>query len=735
VFTIVNFNEIELDGGSEMRSQSFVITGMTCANCVNTVSKSLNGSDKIVEATVNLATEKAKVVIDDTVTDEEIIDLVHAAGYGAIVNDKAHQEKITQTAVRKARNLRLSFWISVVLTLPLVVAMFAEVFGFHYQAWVMFLHRPIFQLILATPVQFVIGWRFYVGAFHALKNKSANMDVLVSLGTSVAYFSSLILAVFMNQENALNFESSMVIITLVVMGKVLEHRAKEKTTNAITGLMSSRATRVHGISGDVAIESVVIGDVIKILPGEKVPLDSMILSGKASFDESILTGEALPVVKSSDDVLFEGALNLDGEIKAVVVHDLNDSTISRMVEMMSEAQSSKPNIQKLADKISGIFVPVVLLVALMTFGATWALTGVLLTAIMHAVAVLVIACPCALGLATPTAIISGTGLAAKNGLLVKNANALELAGAVKTVFFDKTGTITTGTFELTGFDIISADGSSSKVSLADRLVSDEFKILASLEAHSNHPLAKSVEFSGEHYELTDLSELAGRGLTAKINGVSYFAGNDKLMSDLNVKIPETSDTVIYLATESRLLAVATFGSTTKSESMKVIENLKAQGLRTVMLTGDNAKSAEKIQNLVNLDEVRADLSPEEKAEIVQATPQSMMVGDGLNDAIALAAATVGLAMATGSDIAMEAGDVTVIGGQLHKIATFFEISKKTMMKIKQNYFWAFVYNIIGIPLAAFGLLNPMLAAAAMSLSSVSVILNSLLLTKAKIRNK
>ncbi|ARE28823.1 copper/potassium-transporting ATPase [Lactococcus cremoris] len=718
-----------------MRSQSFVITGMTCANCVNTVSKTLNQSDKIVEATVNLATEKAKIVADDSLTDQEIINLVEKAGYGAIVNDKAHQEKIARQAARKARNLSLSFWISLILTLPLVVAMFADIFGVHAN-WVMLLHEPLLQLILASPVQFIVGWRFYVGAYHALRNKSANMDVLVALGTSVAYFSSLILAVFMGQKNALNFESSMVIITLVVMGKLLEHNAKEKTTQAITGLMSSRASFVHTESADLAIEEVQMGQVIRILPGEKVPLDAMILSGKASFDESILTGESLPVVKMDDEIVFEGTINLDGEVKAVVVHDLNDSTISRMVEMMSEAQGSKPNIQKLADKISGIFVPIVLAIALVTFVATWAISGILLTAIMHAVAVLVIACPCALGLATPTAIISGTGLAAKNGLLIKNANALELAGLVDTIFFDKTGTITTGEFELTDFKFLTENEKNTDrtESIKSKMLTDEFKILASLEAHSNHPLAKSLKFSGDFYDLTDLSELAGRGLSAKINGQEYFAGNDKLMTELNLSVPETEDTVIYLADKEKLLAMAIFSSSLKEDSVDTIRVLQKRGIKTVMLTGDNANSAAKIQELIHLDEIKSGLRPEEKAEIVQSTSNSMMVGDGINDAIALASATVGLTMATGSDIAMEAGDVTVIGGQLHKISTFFEVAKKTISKIKQNYFWAFVYNIIGIPLAAFGLLNPMLAAAAMSLSSVSVILNSLLLTKAKIKS-
>lgn len=695
-----------------MKSQNFVITGMTCANCANTVSKALNSSDKIKEATVNLATEKAKVIFDDNISDQEVIKIVEKVGYGAIVNDKKHQEKIAAQARKRDRNLRLSLVIATVLTLPLVIAMFEGLLGTHY---LMFLHDPVLQLILATPVQFIIGWRFYVGSYHALKNGNANMDVLVALGTSVAYFSSLVLAVFMGQKNALHFESAMVIITLVVLGKVLEHNAKEKTTQAITRLMSSRVKMVHTEEGDVPLEQVQIGDVIQVFPGEKVPLDAMILKGKASFDESHLTGEALPVVKGDDETLFEGTVNLDGSIKAVVVRDVNDSTISRMVELMEEAQASKPDIQKFADRLSNVFVPIVLVISLLTFIVTWAVTGVLLTAIMHAVATLVIACPCALGLATPTAIISGTGLAAKNGLLLKNANALELTNTVKTVFFDKTGTITTGEFELSNFD-----GSA-----------EDFKILASLEKHSSHPLAQAVK-AEKTYDVENLKEIAGRGLSAEINGRRYFAGNAKLMEEQGLQFEESTDTVIYLADDEKLRATATFKSAIKAESVQTVAELKKAGIRTVMLTGDNANSAKKIQKIVNLDEVRSNLSPEDKAQIVQETPHSIMVGDGINDAIALASSTVGVAMATGSDIAMEAGDVTIMGGKIHKLIDLFTVSRKTLRKIKQNYFWAFIYNIIGIPLAAFGLLNPMVAAAAMSLSSVSVILNSLLLTKAKL---
>ncbi|GAB2024216.1 heavy metal translocating P-type ATPase [Lactovum odontotermitis] len=700
-----------------MRAQNFVITGMTCANCANTVSKALNASDKVEEATVNLATEKARVMAADDFSDAAIIKLVESAGYGAIVNDKAHQEKIRQNQLRHTRNLKLSLIFSVILTLPVVLAMLGQIFDW---STFMFFHQPVVQLVLATPVQFIIGWRFYRGAFHALKNKSANMDVLVALGTTTAYISSLILGVFMHQTDALNFESAMVIITLVVMGKLLEHNAKERTSKAITSLMSNREKTVHTASGDRSIENVKTGETIRVFAGEKVPLDAKILSGTASFDESLLTGESLPAVKSSGDTLFEGAVNLDGEISAKVLHTVEDSTIARMVELMSEAQGAKPNIQKLADKISSVFVPVVLLIALLTLILTYVLTGVLLTSIMHAVAVLVIACPCALGLATPTAVISGTALAAKHGLLIKNANALEQAAQVETVFFDKTGTITTGEFQLEKFDGTDFD----------------FKLLATLESRSNHPLAKAIRYDKPLFDekVSDFKEIAGRGLSARINDTRYYAGNDKLMSEINVTVPETKDTVIYLAVSGQLLASAVFSSELKTDSLPAIAALKTQNIKTIMLTGDNEIAARKIQYEVQLDEVKTGLSPEQKSEIVQNTPNSMMVGDGINDSIALVASTVGVAMATGSDIAMEAGDVTVIGGKIAKIPELIEISHKTMTKVKQNYFWAFIYNLIGLPLAAFGLLNPMIAAAAMSLSSVSVITNSLLLTRSKVKS-
>ena len=700
-----------------MKTQSYVITGMTCANCVSTVTKAIKKSPDVEEVTVNLATEKAKVLMADGAADSSVISLVENAGYGAIVNDKAHQEAIIAEQQRYARRQKLYLLIAAVLTAPILIEMLLSLFGVHGGPFAIF-HNEWVQLILATPVQFIIGWRFYVGAYHSLRGGSANMDVLVALGTTVAYVSSIVLGIGMGQKDAINFESSMVIITLVLMGKVLEHSAKERTTNAITGLMSARAATVRLTTGkEIPIEEATKESRIRVLAGEKVPLDAKIVRGTASFDESHLTGESMPVVKTVGDSLFEGAINLDGDIDAVVTAELTDSTIARMVEMMSEAQGAKPNIQKLADRISNIFVPVVLLIALLTFVVTFVASRSLLIALLHSVAVLVIACPCALGLATPTAIISGTGLAAKFGLLVKDANALELATTVKTIFFDKTGTITTGSFELSSFDGTEID----------------YQILASLESRSTHPLAKCVTTDKELLDVIDFKELAGRGVSGRINDTLYFAGNAKLMAENGVETALTSDTVIYLATGRQLIATAVFQSAVKEDSQATIAALKKRGLTTVMLTGDNEISAKKIQYEVQLDEVRAGLLPEEKSQIVQETPDAMMVGDGINDAIALASSSVGVAMASGSDIAMEAGDVTVTSGKLSRIVDLLEISRKTMQKIRQNYFWAFIYNVIGIPLAAFGLLNPMLAAAAMSLSSVSVILNSLLLTRAKIK--
>lgn len=700
-----------------MKTQSFVITGMTCANCVMRVDKALNDSDKILEASVNLATEKAKVVMQDDCDVETVIETVRQAGYGAIVDDKAHREKIRQAKERAEKNLFWSFVLSAILTMPMLLGMVAGTLHVHS---LMIFHNPIMQLILATPVQFIFGARFYKGAYMALKNKSANMDVLVALGTSVAYISSLVFGLFMGNMSAVNFESAAVIITLVLLGKNLENRAKKNTSAAIYSLQKKQAKTVHLLKDnqeiETPVETIAENQVILVKPGERVPLDLEILSGQASFDESSLTGEAVPVTKTVSQTVMEGAVNLDGIITARVIHTLDDSAISQMMVAMAEAQATKPEIQKTADRISAIFVPVVLGIALITFILTAIFTKDISQALLHATSVLVISCPCALGLATPTAIMVATGLGARNGILIKDANALEHSKHISTVIFDKTGTITTGHFQL-------ANWSGSD---------EDFQILASLESFSNHPLAQALKQT-EPLSVSNFQELAGRGLTGVIQGQVYFAGNADLMAEQGIDVSASSDTSIYLATATNLLGIATFSSEIKADAAQTIADLARMGIKTTMLTGDNETAAAKINALVNVDTVIAQANPVKKAQVVSSTADAMMVGDGINDSVALSSALVGVAMGSGSDIAMQSGDVVITSeNSLSKIISLIRLSQKTVGKIHQNYFWAFIYNLVGIPLAAFGLLNPMFAALAMSLSSVSVIVSSLMLNTKKI---
>ncbi|MFZ2347150.1 heavy metal translocating P-type ATPase [Lactococcus chungangensis] len=700
-----------------MKTQSFVITGMTCANCVMRVDKALHDSDKILEASVNLATEKAKVVMQDDCDVETVIAAVRQAGYDAIVDDKAHREKIRQAKERAEKKLFWSFVLSAILTMPMLLGMVAGTLQVHR---LMIFHHPIMQLVLATPVQFIFGARFYKGAYMALKNKSANMDVLVALGTTVAYVSSLVFGLFMGNMSAVNFESAAVIITLVLLGKNLENRAKKNTSAAIYSLQKKQAKTVHLLKEnqetETPVEMIAENQVILVKPGERVPLDLEILSGQASFDESSLTGEAVPVTKAVSQTVLEGAVNLDGVITARVIHTLDDSAISQMMAAMAEAQATKPEIQKTADRISAIFVPAVLGIALITFILTAIFTKDIIQALLHATSVLVISCPCALGLATPTAIMVATGLGARNGILIKDANALEHSKHISTVIFDKTGTITTGHFQL-------ANWSGSD---------EDFQILASLESFSNHPLAQALKQT-EPLPVLDFQELAGRGLTGRIQGQVYFAGNADLMAEQGIDVSTSSDTSIYLATATTLLGIATFSSEIKADAVQTIADLARMGIKTTMLTGDNETAAGKINALVNVDTVIAQATPVKKAQIVRSTANAMMVGDGINDSVALSSALVGVAMGSGSDIAMQSGDVVITSeNSLSKIISLIRLSQKTVGKIHQNYFWAFIYNLVGIPLAAFGLLNPMFAALAMSLSSVSVIVSSLMLNTKKI---
>lgn len=700
-----------------MKTQSFVITGMTCANCAQQVSKSLNASDDVVEATVNLATEKAKVVMEDDSDFDKIISAVQKAGYGAIVDDKAHREKIRLAKLKSEQRLFWSFIIAALLSFPMMIGMFAMIFGIHS---LMMLHNPWVQLILATPVQFIFGARFYKGAYMALKNKSANMDVLVALGTTVAYLSSFVFGILLGHMSAVNFESSAVIITLVLLGKNLENRAKKNTSAAIYSLQKQRVQTVHlihdGKEVDTPVAEVDENQTIVVKAGESVPLDIKVISGTASFDESSLTGESVPVTKKIGEVVAEGAVNLDGAITGRVIHTQDDSTISQMMTAIEEAQATKPKIQKVADKLSSIFVPVVLVIALITCILTFLFTKDISIALLHMTSVLVISCPCALGLATPTAIMVATGLGAKHGILIKDANALEDSKNVSTVIFDKTGTITTGKFQLENWS-----GSDS-----------DFQLLASIESYSNHPLAQTLSIDNI-LPVTNFKELPGQGVMADVNGQTYYAGNADLMQAQGIVVDFSSNTTIFFATAKQLLGIATFTSEIKPDAAKTVDHLHQMGIKTMMLTGDNAESAAIINQEVAVSKVISKATPSRKAEVVRETKNAMMVGDGINDSVALSSALVGVAMGSGSDIAMQSGDVVIVSkNALEKITALITLSKKTVRKIHQNYFWAFIYNLIGIPLAAFGLLNPIFAGLAMSLSSVSVIISSLLLGREKI---
>jgi len=639
------------------------------------------------------------------------------------------------------------------LSLPPVTAMFVSIFN---NKILMFLHNPVLQLILATPVQFYIGAMFYITAFKTVKSGSPGMDVLVALGTSAAYFFSIFNGFIAESIGVVNsglyFEASAIIITLVLLGRYLEMKAKGKTAEAIKKLMGLQP-KTASVERDgevivVTVSDVIPGDIVHVKPGESVPVDGKVISGNTSIDESMITGESMPVEKTAGDSLVGGTMNSYGSVRFEAVHVGKDSVLSRIISVVEEAQGSKAPIQKLADKVAAIFVPVVLVIALATFLIWWLIFGSLTSAIIAAVAVLVIACPCALGLATPTAIMVGTGIGANRGILIRNGEVLQLAGKLTTVILDKTGTVTKGKPELQ--EIISLNN----------MPEDELlKIAASLENNSEHPLAQAiVDAAGkrklEISETEEFTAIPGKGIRGKIRGREYILGTKSFMVSNNIKIDLIiekkaalefkGETVMILSIISdngagnlpaALISVA---DSIKDNSVEGVELLKKLGLDIYMITGDNARTAKAIAGKAGIENVLAEVLPEGKAEEVRKLQEMgkvvAMVGDGVNDAPALALADVGIAMGEGSDIPMESADVTLMRGDLREISASILISKKTMSKIKQNLFLAFFYNIIGIPFAALGFLNPVIAGAAMAFSSVSVVSNSLSLKRFKIKD-
>lgn len=718
--------------------ETFAITGMTCANCSARVEKELKATEGVLEANVNLATEKATVQFDGNLTAENLIQRVEAIGYGAILFDEAHKQKIQEEKAAYLRKMKRDLILSAVLTAPLMIAMIAMLLGSH-AGWVHFLHLPLVQLILVTPVQFGVGQRFYRGAYHALKTKAPNMDVLVAMGTSAAFALSVYNGFFNPHNSDLYFESSGMIITLILLGKYLEQKAKTKTSDAIKQLMSLQAKTamiiVAGEEKEVPIEEVQVGDILRVRPGEQIPVDGKILKGQTTIDESMLTGESLPVDKQVDDQVFGGTVNTTGSIQFSATQVGSMTVLSRIIRMVEDAQGEKAPIQQIADKISSIFVPTVLGLALLTLLATGLLTGDWQQAIVHSVSVLVIACPCALGLATPTAIMVGTGLGAKSGILIKGGGALEKIAHLTTIVLDKTGTITEG-----------------KPVVADFEAADPQALayLTSLEQHSEHPLAKAIYHYGkdqvEILPVDNFESLTGQGVTGVINGQSYFVGSKRGLKERNISFPEDrvlaleeeGKTVMFLTDSTKMLAMISVTDQVKASSKAAIAALHQSGIKVKMLTGDNPQTAQYIGEQVGLQasDIVAEVLPEDKAQVVkelQSNGQSVgMVGDGINDAPALALADIGIAMGSGTDIAMETADITLMNSDLLSVEKSIHLSKLTLRKIKQNLFWAFLYNVIGIPFAALGFLNPIIAGGAMAFSSVSVLLNSLSLNQKKL---
>lgn len=728
----------------------FLITGMTCAACSSRIEKVLNKLDGINTATVNLALETGTVEYNPSrLTPSDIIARIEKAGYGATVKveKNAGVEDFRQKELEKQQG---KFVFSLILTIPLLWAMVSH---FSFTSFIYLpdmLMNPWVQLALATPVQFFIGWQFYRGAYKALKNKSANMDVLVALGTSAAYFYSLYLSIASIGSGAhmveLYFEASAVIITLIILGKLFEVRAKGRSSEAIKKLMGLQAKTAlvvrDGKEMEVPLEEVMVWDILSVKPGEKIPVDGEILEGQSAVDESMLTGESIPVDKQIGDTVYGSTMNKNGFLKMKATKIGRETALAQIIRIVEQAQGSKAPIQRLADKISGIFVPIVVGIAILTFLVWYFIVdpGNFTGALVNLIAVLVIACPCALGLATPTSIMAGSGRSAELGILFKGGEHLEQTHRITTVVLDKTGTVTNGKPVLTDVLLVN-QGEEEEI----------LRLVGTAEKQSEHPLAQAMvdgikEKGIELGESTTFEAIPGYGIEAAVQERKVVVGTRKLMKkhDIDLTNAETTiqklesdgKTAMMIAVDGDYKGIIAVADTIKETSASAIKRLKDMGLEVVMMTGDNHRTAQAIADLAGVDRVIAEVLPEQKAEEIeklQAEGKKVaMVGDGINDAPALVTADIGMAIGTGTDVAMEAADITLMRGDLNSIADAIMMSKKTIKNIKQNLFWAFAYNTIGIPIAALGFLAPWVAGAAMAFSSVSVVLNALRLQKVKL---
>ncbi len=737
------------------------VTGMTCANCAMTIERTLKKKvPGVVNASVNFASERASVEYIPSLTGiEEMIQAIERAGYGAIRPDDTLEGEDAELQARRAeiKDQTAKFAVGLVFTIPLFILSMGRDFGL-LGAWA---HAPWVNwlfLVLATPVQFYTGWDYYSGGFKSLRNRSANMDVLVAMGSSVAYIYSLALLLVPAFGHHVYFETSAVIITLIKLGKMLEARTKGRTGGAIRKLMKLRPKtafiEVDGREKEIPVSQVRIGDRIIVRPGEAFPVDGAVLDGESSVDESMLTGEPIPVDKQAGDSVAAGAINGEGRLRIEAKKVGKDTALARIIRLVQEAQGSKAPVQALADRVAAVFVPSVIGIALLTFILWWMMVGEFVPAMIRLVAVLVIACPCALGLATPTAIMAGTGKGAERGILFKNSEALELASKLDTVVLDKTGTITVGKPAVV--DVVCLDGNFAN--------ENEFlRLAASAERGSEHPLGRSIVAEASMRGLSLLEPKSfkasrGLGMSATVDGREVLAGKPDWFLEMGLdlgpldqelsSLQNQGKTVVVIGVENKIAGLIAVADRVKPESKDAIESLHRQNIRVVMLTGDNSRTAEAIASEVNIDEVVAEVRPEDKSarirEFQEQGKRVGMVGDGINDAPALAQADVGMAIGTGTDVAIETGDVILASGSLRGVPRAVQLSRATMRTIRQNLFWAFFYNVILIPVAAGVLfpfeflppflrqLHPILAAFAMALSSITVVLNSLRLYRARI---